>query len=265
MQNKTHWIPIYWAIAGLLPLVLFFLEAGKLILYPATRAPNVHVGVHIALMGLTYGLWVCVPRLIWLTLDHAPKTMRANIIQLSILALALSSVHLFAFALVLRAIYSPPGWGLRHLLNSFGEVWLGNIGFWVLAYGVAAMLIIWVRTTPEKDQRTITRFEVRHNGKMLSILFSDIYWIKAAGNYAELYTQHGTYTVRQTLKQVKSNLPEPMFISSHRSAIVNSQHVIAISPDGENGSYKILLRDDHTAPLSRRNLTPFKDLLKTAP
>jgi len=135
----------------------------------------------------------------------------------------------------------------------------------MLAYLAVTALVLSVFKTTNTEQAKPTRFEVRHNGKIISVLLTDIYWVKAAGNYAELYTKTGTYTVRQTLKQVREQLPKAMFLPSHRSALVNSRHVQAIEPDPESGSYYISLTGDNQAPLSRRNLTPFKTLLKSAP
>jgi hypothetical protein len=72
------------------------------------------------------------------------------------------------------------------------------------------------------------RFEVRKQGRRLSVEARDIDWIEAAGNYVILHTPAGEHMVRGALKAVLSSLEPGRFVRVHRSAAVNLDRVVEI-------------------------------------
>lgn len=261
------WRTVYWGYSAVLPFTLSSFEALKLSSYEASRAPNVSLLVQMVLTFTFYGLWVFAPRLIWLTvtrdLSREASNWRDLLTRLGGLGLALSAVHLLFLALVLLTMHSAPGWGLPDVVRSFGEVWLGNAGIWLIAYVVAVALILYAFTAERAPEPLPTRYEVRQNGKTLSISFADIYWIKAAGNYAELHTIRGVLMVRKTLSQIAKEVASSDFLKSHRGALVNGRHVVSIRPHENGSGFVVQLSNDQEAPLSRRKLSEFRRLLKS--
>ena len=248
-------------------MALFAFEALKISSYAATRAPNVEVTTQLALMLTFYGAGVFTPRLCWqtaaLVMNGEKSDWKGVFLWVAGLGFLLSVVHLLFLAFILRIMYSPPGWGLSHLLHSLGEVWLGNAGMWLMVYAVVASAILYVLSEKPLCDSSPTRYEIRENGKVLSIPITDIYWIKAAGNYVELHTERGITMARKTLSQIEKEIGASILFKSHRSALVNGRHVLAIKPLDRGGGFIVQLSNDEEAPLSRRRLSAFKEFLKT--
>ncbi|MEM1001984.1 MAG: LytTR family DNA-binding domain-containing protein, partial [Bacteroidota bacterium] len=69
-------------------------------------------------------------------------------------------------------------------------------------------------------------------------------FIKAAGNYLEFHTIDKVIIDRNKLKDLEEQLP-PNFIRTHRSYIVNKNHVISTN------SSMVIIRPNVETPLSR--------------
>jgi two-component system, LytTR family, response regulator len=79
----------------------------------------------------------------------------------------------------------------------------------------------------EKRQSTTmpTLFFIKTNTRILGIALGDLYWIEAFGDYVDLHTAQGKYTVHATMKALDSQLSPQGFIRVHRSYIVNASYV----------------------------------------
>lgn len=263
--TKLKWQGIFWAYASLIPIIFYGFDAAMISSYSPSRAPNVTLATQLALMLVFYFFWVLVPRSIWSVFSSFLEGLEREISQLMmrliLVGMGLCLVHMLMLTLLLRYMHSSPGWGLRELIYSFGETCLGNAAIWTLAYAVATAAI-WLKVAtliPETEKRQ--RYEARQYGKTWTFPLSDIYWIKAAGNYVELHTVRGIMMVRKSLSQVEAELAGCKFISSHRSALVNAEHVVAIEPAKTGSGYDILLSNEERAPLSRRNHPEFRRAL----
>lgn len=261
------WHRRYWLIAAVPALALYAFEAAKVSSFEAVRAPNVSLAVQLAVMLAFFTAWVATPRVIWAIRRHAGRlswiSSDARLIGvLGTAGLIMSAVHLLALAFILRVFYSPPGWNAGHLLQSFTEVWLAYAGFWFILYALACLVILVVtRKLPRPQQ---VRIEVRQNGKAHTIGAAEIYWIEASGNYLQLHTARGMFTLRKSLSAISGEVG-PGFLKSHRGALVNACHVRAIEPVGAHDSYRVLLSSGASAPLSRHRLRGFRNLVKTQP
>ncbi len=65
------------------------------------------------------------------------------------------------------------------------------------------------------------RIFVRHNGKMIKLLLSDILYIEADRNYCKIVTAKNHYLITATLKTMEVKLPKHKFLRVHRSYMVN--------------------------------------------
>ena len=57
------------------------------------------------------------------------------------------------------------------------------------------------------------------------IIFSDIYYLRSAGNYIEIYTEKSKFLIRSTFKEIAILLPQTQFIQIHRSYIINISNI----------------------------------------
>lgn len=263
------WSPRYWRLAAIIPIVLYSFDAAKISLYHIAQSPNVSVGVQLGFMALFYGLWIFIPRLIWATLGSRKQMhnrWRRQTISLFVLAATVSSLHLLLLTFLTLIMFAHAAWQWEpiHVVHRFGEIWLSDIGIWLFAYLVIVGAVIALQQATGPANPVLKRYEVRENGKTLSIPLSDIYWVKAAGNYVELHTARGVTMVRKTLGEVTEELKGGQFLKSHRSALINASHVAAIKPHEDGSAYIVQLTDNMEAPLSRRRLTDFKKLLRGA-
>lgn len=263
------WRPFYWLYAGLIPLALYSLEALKISLYHVARSPNLDLLPHLAVMLTCYSLWALVPRFSWAFLYRLSQggglTPAKTAAPLAGLGLCLAGVHLLCFTIAKLVLFATQAWMWRpvHFLHNYGEVWLGFGGLWLFTYVITVAIIL--STALQRHDKDVppSRYEVKDNGKTLSIPLNDIYWIRAAGNYVEMHTARGVTMVRKTLTAIEKEFNGAGFLKSHRSALINGRSVNAIKPLADSSGYVVQLSNGDEAPLSRRRLSDFKSLLKT--
>lgn len=70
-----------------------------------------------------------------------------------------------------------------------------------------------------KDGNEITRVKA-----------SEIFFIEATGNYLKINSTKGNFLHRQTMKEFLEELPSSDFVRTHKSYIVNLQHITRIEP-----------------------------------
>ncbi|HZD04865.1 MAG TPA: LytTR family DNA-binding domain-containing protein, partial [Longimicrobiales bacterium] len=78
----------------------------------------------------------------------------------------------------------------------------------------------------------------------------DVDWIEADGNYVRVHTRKGVHLARRTLSSLEEVLDGRRFVRIHRSAIVNLDRVVRLTP-GYGGSYLVILGNGTELTLSR--------------
>ncbi len=266
-----QWRAIYWLYAASIPVVLYAFAAIKVLLYHVARAPNVDLITQLAVLLVFYGIWIFIPRLCWALTAKARSNPKSGfsdtVLRLGALGLFLSGVHVFLDTILHLFMNARVAWAWEpvHVVHKYGEIWLESIGLWLMVYVAISAMVLRLQTKDLPGDPPPTRYEVRENGKSLSIPFADIYWIKAAGNYVELRTVRGAMMVRKTLAQISDDFSAGGFLKSHRGALINGRHVLAIKLRDDSSSFVVQLTNGDEAPLSRRNLSVFKKTLKTVP
>ena len=101
------------------------------------------------------------------------------------------------------------------------------------------------------EARRIERFAVRTRDRFVIVPASDVRWIAAAGNYAELHVAGATHLVRATLQELESGLDPARFARIHRGAIVRVDCVREVVP-AAHGNFDVVLDDGEVLRLSRR-------------
>ncbi len=81
------------------------------------------------------------------------------------------------------------------------------------------------------------------------VSYEDIEYLEASRNYVSVHTKEREYLVRQTIANLEQELAERRFIRTHRSFIVNQDHVTGIEPTA--GGHELVLASGRRVPLSR--------------
>lgn len=91
---------------------------------------------------------------------------------------------------------------------------------------------------------------VKKRGEIKLISIDNIIYIKASGNYSEIYTKDQQQHLHdKNLEKLLQILPET-FIKTHRSYIVDKSQIVKVIKHG-NGKFSLQLHDEFSIPLSR--------------
>ncbi|MCL6266935.1 LytR/AlgR family response regulator transcription factor [Flagellimonas myxillae] len=86
-----------------------------------------------------------------------------------------------------------------------------------------------------------TGFEIKKNGRLLTVKTEDLVFIKSEGNYLELHTEKDMNLFRATLNSVETELSPLEFIRIHRSLIISKRYLEECYYLG-NSYYRIRLK-----------------------
>jgi two-component system LytT family response regulator len=86
--------------------------------------------------------------------------------------------------------------------------------------------------------------------------FEQMQFLKAQGNYTELYTGNKKILISKTLKSMESQLPGSLFFRVHKSYLVNLSYIKAYVNSSDNPH--LVLEDDTCIPVSRYKKSQFR-------
>ena len=98
------------------------------------------------------------------------------------------------------------------------------------------------------------------NGELRTINTDDVLWIKAAGNYVQLYTTAGTFEMRETISNLAARLRSSGFRRIHRCVVVNNRAIR--ERNVQDGRLTSVVLEDGTHLLVGPN---FRDLMGNTP
>ncbi len=114
----------------------------------------------------------------------------------------------------------------------------------------------------DSDKPTLERIPVTKDSKTILLQSDEIYFIKSHGEFTVINSERGKYVSSFRLKEFEARLPKKTFFRSHRSYVVNLDHVEEmVSLYG--GLYMLKLNDEGLSevPVSRRQTRELKTLL----
>jgi two-component system response regulator LytT len=80
---------------------------------------------------------------------------------------------------------------------------------------------------------------------LIKIKFVDLQWIMSDGNYLKLHcSDDKKYLVRSTLKDLLARFPKGLFLQTHKSYAVNTEHILAVE-------YEYIVIGKHHVPVGR--------------
>ena len=86
--------------------------------------------------------------------------------------------------------------------------------------------------------------------------FEQMHYLKAQGNYTELYTGNKKILISKTLKSIESQLPGNLFFRVHKSYLVNLSYIKSYVNSSDNPH--LVLEDDTFIPVSRYKKSQFR-------
>jgi len=81
----------------------------------------------------------------------------------------------------------------------------------------------------QKAEDMPDRIFIKSDGKLVKILFDEILYVEAQGDYLKVVTQTRTYTTLATLKSMEEVLLLPYFFKIQRSFVINLSSIKAIN------------------------------------
>ncbi len=108
------------------------------------------------------------------------------------------------------------------------------------------------------------RIVLKADGALHFIKTRDVIWIEAQGDFVKVQTQGKTQLVRETLQSMERKLDAAKFLRTHRSFLVNLEHVRKVEV-ALYGDYVVFMSDGSKLRLSRNYRSKLKALIKQIP
>lgn len=257
--------PAAWAsaaaIAGTAGLTLQILATHRL-----TGRPT-PVSLALTWAMSTTGAWV-LAALTALILAGVAVRIRPLVPRLTVLFLL--AIVCVVTAVTVRALVDPmlPSMGQQGVTGL--ELWYRYLVRWngpgMLAALALVSIPLWrnrlraevaplVPEPPSEDAASPTdapleTVVVRVGDRSIPVDLTEVQWIGAAGNYAELHVRTGRHVARITMADLERRLDPARFVRVHRSTIVALPSIRAVRPR-PNGGAEVVLVDGAVVPLSR--------------
>lgn len=100
-------------------------------------------------------------------------------------------------------------------------------------------------------EATAHRFTIQIDNVLHTIRLRDVLYIEIFGHYANIHTNKKTYRLRTTLKEIMIRLPKGYFVSTHKSYIVNLEHITSATTS------EVYLDSGVTVPIGRTKSREF--------
>jgi two-component system LytT family response regulator/two-component system response regulator LytT len=91
--------------------------------------------------------------------------------------------------------------------------------------------------------RGVDRLPVQKGKKIILVDHADIVWIEASEGLVFVHTADQRFLANTTMAELETRLDPATFFRTHRSSIVNLNHVVEIVP-WFGGKYKVIVDDD---------------------
>jgi two-component system LytT family response regulator len=110
--------------------------------------------------------------------------------------------------------------------------------------------------SPSQSQRIV----VKNGSKIKIIPVPDVQYLEAADDYVKIHTTDGYYLKNKTMSHFERSLDTQQFVRSHRSYIVNVQHITRIDPYEKDGHIAIL-KTGAKVPVSKTGYVKLRQVL----
>jgi len=102
----------------------------------------------------------------------------------------------------------------------------------------------------QPERKWLERLVIKSGGRVFFLKVDEIDWIEAAGNYVRLHAGRESHLLRETIKNLETQLNSKKFLRINRSTIVRIDRIKELQP-WFNGEYAIILQDGARLTSSR--------------
>ncbi len=110
------------------------------------------------------------------------------------------------------------------------------------------------------EKKWLERLVIKSGGRVFFLKIDEIDWIEAAGNYVRLHIQREAHLLRETIKNLETQLDPNKFLRISRSTIVRIDRIKELQP-WFHGEYAIILQDGTQLTSSRGYREKLDELL----
>jgi two-component system LytT family response regulator len=100
------------------------------------------------------------------------------------------------------------------------------------------------------EKKWLARLVIKSGGRVFFLKVDEIDWIEAAGNYARLHVARESHLLRETIKNLETQLDPNKFLRINRSTIVRIDRIKELQP-WFHGEHVIILQDGTQLTSSR--------------
>ena len=104
---------------------------------------------------------------------------------------------------------------------------------------------------PEPAGEYRSRLLIKHDGRITILPLAEVDWLEADGDMVKVHTGNRTLLVRETMKELESQIDPGRFVRIHRSTIISVDRIKELQPYFK-GDYVVVLSDGTNLKLSRR-------------
>ncbi|MBF5042186.1 response regulator transcription factor [Aggregicoccus sp. 17bor-14] len=119
-----------------------------------------------------------------------------------------------------------------------------------LAQQLAGMVASPAAPPAPSAPRHLERLVVRESGRVTLLPVEQVDWVEADDYYVQVHAGGKSHLLRQSLRELETQLDPQRFLRIHRSTLVNVARVKSLEPLF-HGEYWVVLQDGHKLKLSR--------------
>lgn len=123
--------------------------------------------------------------------------------------------------------------------------------------GEVADKIITLLETIRNKNTYAQRLFIKLRGKVVPVDVTDIEWIEAQDDYAQVHTASGSYLTGQNLTHLESLLDPGLFTRIHRSSLVNLNFIKEVRRT-DSGSYAVIIASGRELRVGRSRIEQLK-------
>ncbi|WP_417462768.1 LytR/AlgR family response regulator transcription factor [Kordiimonas sp.] len=215
-----------------------------------------------------FSIWALISPLLLRLIGLIEKQGLKPISRASLYTLGLAIInplHVMLFVLVYWPFYNDGG-RIATRLEMGERMIVQNLHTNLIFYAVLVLIgvgmhALKVRELSKPDrQAEPTTLSLRTKGSVRLLAHSDINWIAAAGNYAEVHTTNGAFLADDSLSALQAQLPASSFARIHRGHLVRTAAISEVKSLGR-GDARVMLKGGTELRLSRRYREALTSLL----
>ncbi|SHG28141.1 LytR/AlgR family response regulator transcription factor [Ornithinibacillus halophilus] len=119
-----------------------------------------------------------------------------------------------------------------------------------------------LNTTTELEHTNVNKLGIEVEGEVIYIDPNDILYLHSEEKQVKVFTKTSDFVTKKTLKELEARLSSYPFLRTHKSYVVNLDHVSRLTP-WFNGAYNLSMKGkDEQLPVSRNYVKTLREILE---